>query len=226
MNRKNLTKKLITAGIGIVLLVSLMIPAYAAAGKMIEVFTDVSIYINGIKLNPTDANGNPVETFIYNGTTYVPLRAVSEGLGENVQWDGATRSVYIGNTPGSTTYLMDVCPPYETAYYKAPVHFAMAGKEYYNGFYLSSGKGYAYINTNGFFDNLSFTMGHVDGTGTHERTVEIYLDGKLSYEYEVSGDMYPQDISIPITGVMQVKIVIKQTETSTDAYGFGEITVS
>ena len=34
---------------------------------------------------------------IINSRTYLPLRAVGEGLGANVEWDGSTRSVYISN---------------------------------------------------------------------------------------------------------------------------------
>lgn len=33
------------------------------------------------------------------GRTLVPLRFISEALGENVQWDSSTRSIYIGNLP-------------------------------------------------------------------------------------------------------------------------------
>ena len=36
---------------------------------------------------------------IINDRTYLPLRAVGEGLGAQVDWDGSTRSVYI--TSGS-----------------------------------------------------------------------------------------------------------------------------
>lgn len=35
------------------------------------------------------------ETLLYNGTTYVPLRAAAEILGKEVAWDGATNTAYI-----------------------------------------------------------------------------------------------------------------------------------
>ena len=83
------------------LVLNLTVPAFAAvATKLIEVSSDVEIYVDGAKMEPTDAGGNPVETFIYNGTTYVPLRAVSQSLGKAVSWDGANRRVYIGEVPG------------------------------------------------------------------------------------------------------------------------------
>ena len=67
-----------------VLAVSLTSPALAAlAAKTIQVYTGVDVYVDDMKLEPTDANGNPVEVFVYNGTTYLPVRAVSEAVGKD-----------------------------------------------------------------------------------------------------------------------------------------------
>lgn len=83
--------------LGAMLLFSLASPSLAAlTGKTIEVFTGVEVFVDGEKLEPTDANGNPVETFVYNGTTYVPLRAVSRSLGKEVRWNGEELRVEIG----------------------------------------------------------------------------------------------------------------------------------
>ena len=70
------------------------------ARKNIEVLTGVEIFVDGIQVHPVDANGNRVETFIYQGTTYIPARAVSEYLGYAVNWDGQNQRVYIGEMPG------------------------------------------------------------------------------------------------------------------------------
>ena len=62
-----------------------------------EVFyNNIKIYINGGEIVPKDVNGNIVEPFIMNGTTYLPVRAISNALGKDVEWDGSTQSVYIG----------------------------------------------------------------------------------------------------------------------------------
>ena len=47
-------------------------------------------------MEPKDANGNTVEPFIIDGTTYLPVRAVSNALGLNVGWDDATSTVSLG----------------------------------------------------------------------------------------------------------------------------------
>lgn len=59
----------------------------------------ITIIIDGKKLEPTDANGNPVEPLIYNGTTYVPVRAVAGGFGEPVNWDAENYAVWLGARP-------------------------------------------------------------------------------------------------------------------------------
>lgn len=59
-------------------------------------YNNIKIYIDGGEIAPKDANGNQVEPFTISGTTYLPVRAISNALGKDVEWDGATQSVYIG----------------------------------------------------------------------------------------------------------------------------------
>lgn len=59
-------------------------------------YNNIKIYIDGGEIVPKDANGNMVEPFTMNGTTYLPVRAISNAFGKDVEWDGATQSVYIG----------------------------------------------------------------------------------------------------------------------------------
>ncbi len=67
----------------------------------------ISIIIDGNKLIPKDANGNVVEPMIYNGTTYLPVRAVANAFDKNVSWDGNTQTVYLGEMP--KTASKDIC---------------------------------------------------------------------------------------------------------------------
>lgn len=62
-------------------------------------YNNIKIYINNDLISPKDSNGNEIEPFIYNGTTYLPVRAVAEAFNEEVSWDGNTKSVYIGDQP-------------------------------------------------------------------------------------------------------------------------------
>jgi hypothetical protein len=80
--------------------------AYAAVTvRYLEAaYSDIKIVIGGQRINPTDVNGNTVEPFISNGTTYLPVRAVAQALGRTVDWDGSTQTVLIsGDTSAPPT---------------------------------------------------------------------------------------------------------------------------
>ena len=64
----------------------------------------VKIVIDGRELHPTDVNGNKVEPIIYNGTTYLPVRAVANAFNKAVQWDGPNYTVYLGDMDGKLKY--------------------------------------------------------------------------------------------------------------------------
>lgn len=67
-------------------------------------YDNIKICIDGTFIEPKDANGNTVEPFIINGTTYLPVRAVGNAFGKNVEWDGNTNTVYLGAKPGVNNY--------------------------------------------------------------------------------------------------------------------------
>lgn len=80
--------------------------AFAVSNRTITVsYGGISIYLNGEKQVAKDVNGKVVEPLIYEGTTYVPVRAVSEWLGKTVTWQGSTNSVYINDSAFSDTEI-------------------------------------------------------------------------------------------------------------------------
>ena len=87
-----------------------ILPVLADTGnKTIEVYSgDVKIVIDGIQQTPTDVTGQEVEPFIYNGTTYLPVRALTNMLTDkNVSWDQDTHTVEINSPSGQTVILDD-----------------------------------------------------------------------------------------------------------------------
>lgn len=76
--------------------------------KAIDVtYRDIKIMINGEELIPKDAAGNIVEPFIYNGTTYLPVRAISEAFGRDVNWNNDTSTVTVSGQPAKKMYVHD-----------------------------------------------------------------------------------------------------------------------
>ena len=74
--------------------------AFAAEGytkQLTASYVGVSLVVDGMPIVPRDVNGNTVEPFIVDGTTYLPVRAVAEALGKEVSWDGDTKTVFIGS---------------------------------------------------------------------------------------------------------------------------------
>ena len=55
-----------------------------------------NLYINNNLIVPTDVNGNIKDIYVVNGTTYVPVRAVSNALQIPITWSSQTNSVFIG----------------------------------------------------------------------------------------------------------------------------------
>lgn len=226
MKQKHSVRGFLAGALTMALAVGLFTSAGAVlTGKTIEVLTGAEIYIDGVKLEPTDANGNPVETFVYNGTTYVPLRAVSQSLGKAVNWDGEDQRVYIGETPGMKQYLNTVCPPYQSENYSNPTTVDMAGQKYSNVIFLNNNwsyyyDGWALYNLNAQYDLLRFTVGHVDGYGMTESTLNIYLDDQLAFSMDLNPNDLPETVEVPLHNALKMKI-----EMTEGCYALGEVEI-
>lgn len=78
----------------------------------VELRPSVTILIDGIQQNFYDVTGKEVHPIYYQGTHYLPVRAIGELMGKNVNWDGATRTItlssprttgFVNGTPDATT---------------------------------------------------------------------------------------------------------------------------
>lgn len=83
--------------LGLIIGVVLIPTVFATVGTVNKEvsYNDIKINLNGRTVEPKDANGNKVEPFIIDGTTYLPVRAVGDALGLNVEWDGANKTVIL-----------------------------------------------------------------------------------------------------------------------------------
>lgn len=68
----------------------------------------ISIYIDGKEMKPLDAKGRTVEPLIYDGTTYLPVRALTNMLtNKPVEWDGKLKRVLIGKKIAGSEVPLD-----------------------------------------------------------------------------------------------------------------------
>ena len=91
-------KRMRTAVITAVLLGVLAVGAAAASGIqqiLVDLRPDITVEVDGMDRTMTDKNGQTVYPISYNGTTYLPVRALGEILGQTVEWDSATQTVIL-----------------------------------------------------------------------------------------------------------------------------------
>ena len=189
---------------------SLVSPALAAlTAKSIQVYTGVNIYVDDVKLNPTDANGKSVEVFAYNGTTYLPIRAVSQAVGEPVQWDPATSSVYLGSHTGTepAVWLQDLSyftgeelevQSSEKDNMGTVRQDVIRGNVRWENTYLLNGQ---YSAISGTFFQIYSERSH-----TQESTLKIYGDDRLLYSAKMAGGIAPVDFHVDLTGVLELRV--------------------
>jgi len=216
-----------------VLVFGMVIPAMAAerASRTIEVVTGIDIYVDDIKLYPTDVNGQPVEVFVYNGTTYLPVRAVSNALGLNVAWDGTTSSVFVGehaadNKPAVPLHdlayfaateikgmnrgtIQDNLGVYhDTTYFIGSTTFKPDG----NATYVLNGKYSAFTGTFFLPYNLRDSSIKYDAT--------IYCDGRQVWTGSAANGVRPIDFVIDLNGVNEMVIKISSNHPTSNNFAY------
>ena len=193
--------------------------------ETIEVeYNNIKVYKDNVLCELKDANGSTIEPFIYNGTTYMPVRGTANLADMQVTWDGATQSVYLWDemVPGGTPFL-EACPPYsklscDTYLATEGQSFSMAGEKYSNG--LTSHSGYALFNLNGKYSTIECTIGHIYNEQYEGKSVSFIVDGRVIKEIELEPECLPKKVSIPISYGLQLKI-----QFSGSAIGIGNMMV-
>ena len=103
--KKNFKNKLVGCMVLTTLVGILAVPSLAQVGQKMAYlnYNNMKVTLNGQTLNLKDSNGNAVEPFTIDGTTYLPLASISQALGVNVSWDGSTNTVALTTTTPSTS---------------------------------------------------------------------------------------------------------------------------
>ncbi len=207
--------------------------AYAAGGTMIEVFYSIKdLKIDKVSKMPQGEQ----KPFTYNGTTYVPLRFVAENLGQPVDWDGKTGTVYIGETEApNEEYLGERIQPMNTFDNDGKINLVLNGKSvedntstayenyvslafswYVNDEGLSL---YQHYPLNGQYSSFKAKAGilkeYQDSLNT--LTLVIEGDGKVLYSRDFAPGNFPVDLSVDVMGVNQLTLKVKMKEYVEDA---------
>lgn len=79
--------------------------------KSISASKGIKLIVNGKECIPKDAKGNIKDIYVVNGTTYVPVRAITEALCLPITWSDKTNSVFIGNHKSTDLTVENINDP-------------------------------------------------------------------------------------------------------------------
>lgn len=172
----------------------------------------ITIVVDGQKVNPTDAKGNAVNPLVYNGTTYLPVRAVADALKKAVYWDGPNQTVYVGNADAKldypTVYLEDLKSIEST------VEKAYSRTDNYGNTYDSAIRGYKQEYR--FLTDMKYTAlkgvlyvaeGETDNVSV---CMQVIADGKKIYTSPIMDKASrPVDVNVNITGYNEIQIIFE-----------------
>ncbi len=197
------------------LLCALVSPAMAVDGKNITIYPGIKVFLNDMQIIPKDAGGNTVDVFSYNGTTYLPVRAISNALDIPVQWDGANWSVYLGKHTGTKPAVMLSELEYYDKTNNGEFVFSSSGKDntgetYSISFNRKSKYSSCYQSylLNGQYTSLSgvFYQPFNNRSDKNVTTLAIYGDGEPLYTADMQGGVLPINFNVDITGVLILRI--------------------
>lgn len=207
--------KYLVLGMIMMTVFSTIVPSMAAMfQKKITVSTGVNVYVDDVKLNTVDSKGNTIEGFIYNGTTYLPVKAVASAVGKAVSWDGKTKSVYIGKHDSEEPVIMLNMLDYFDCNHCFK-NYTDVKDNLGNIYNYGIGGGSSYCNRwetyyiNGKYSKMKgkYVLSYDRRSTEYESRFKVYGDGKLIYSSPVmTGGVHPIDFEIDLTGVLELKI--------------------
>lgn len=184
----------------------------------------IRIVVDGQEIHPTDANGKEVSPMIYNGTTYLPVRAVASALDKAVYWDGPSYTVYLGKMNGTLEYptvmLKDLTNISGYAANETDKLVDNYGNTYTTAIdnvkgLGTSGTPFAEYLTNMQYSRLKGTIYVPEGSISDETVfVTVEADDKVIYTSpQMTKTSKPVDIDVNITGYNDIAIVFSHKST-------------
>lgn len=216
-------------------LVLVLSTATFASGRIEKVlnvlYNDIKVAVDGKIIDlGKDSSGKGIEPFIYQGTTYLPIRAVGEALNQPVDWDSKTKTVLVGKGAlEKEMHLMDekidFGDSWISKYSTSGNGFKMGGNHYKSGVTFRTTDAIIQYNLNSKYSSIKGELGALS-YWDKDSIIEIHLDGKLHEKIYVSSSDVPKQINIPVKNVNH--LLIKRVYNPDGAgaeVGFGDILV-
>lgn len=226
-------KLMFTSALALAVMCGVTIGA-SASGTLQEIKAyltpQVTVKYNNTMQTLTDAGGNVAYPIMYNGTTYIPINAVSNIFGVGVNWDEYTQSFLLGEGSTNTTYagadLLETFQPYSftnvarqswntdiTRYYQQVQK--SAGKTetiggvtadhwvlMHTGKYCTTPTVSGYYNIGASYNALTFKA-----YSNYDATICVYGDNEnLLAQFTIEANQVPQTCIVNVQGVTQLHI--------------------
>lgn len=203
--KKDMLKGYVVGALSTLMVAGVAVPAVA---QNIDVMRGVKIFVDDMQLYGA-------EGFIYDGTTYLPVRKISEALDKPVAWDGKTKSVYIGKHESSSPAVMlaDMEPFYEEDYGFSRGRSIKdnRGNSYHDAIRLFGGlsgdETVEEYKINGKYRKMKGKLTLESKTARKSSWIKVYGDGELLYTSpDVKGGSESVDFEVDLTGVLTLRI--------------------
>lgn len=235
------------AGVLTALLVMGTVAVFADTGiyKNIQAYIGgTNLVVDGVKVIPKDVNGKIVEPIIIDGTTYVPIRFISNLYGKKV--DKIDDTIFIGDKKKlEAIYLTDLTPTDKSPYWttfgnhggwkstKNPIDdnystisydktgvFLVKEKEYISfSSIISDGlkENYGTYAVNKKYSKVTgyFAVDDLStDKGERKASLEIYVDGKLAKRIQLSRGQGAEFFEIDISNANKLQLKVKGDATT------------
>ena len=216
------------------MLTSGVVFAKQASETISVIYDNIKILIDGKEYQSTDVNGNVVEPFIYNGTTYLPVRAIANAFDKEVDWEAQTSTVTLGSknydwldqmgyadydTTGGDNIISTIENNTKSAdgmKYDRGIKFFLSQSNDYPGYVENNDGTYEswqeveYL-LNGNYEKFTGTLTYIRGNEEQNSLIKIYGDGNLIYTSPImtSGTKSTSfDIDIKNFKVLKIKAFV------------------
>ena len=157
--------------------------------------TDITVTVDGVARTFTDVNGNVVYPMVYNGSIYLPLRAIGNLMGKSVNWNSATSTVTLSGAQSScgilvtdadsfnngTTSTVQTPPATQTPTVTVPSQNTSSGMITAD---QAKSKALAHAGLNA--NQVNFVRAYLDwDDGRQVYDVEFYTSDYKEYDYEI-----------------------------------------
>jgi hypothetical protein len=233
---KKWVKGMTISGITLVLLLSTVTVFAATVTRNIRVtYRNISLVVDGEDVTLQNIAGDSVEPFIFEGMVFVPVCALGEALGLDVNWDGRTSTVTVTSPDAATNISwLDHMPHLN---YQSGSRHSLT----------SWGSGHTSTNGTAFERGLRFSFDYWGGTprqsfdvalnGNYDKfigtlvstrhpshaasgQVRFYGDGHLLYTSPIiSSGTIPIPFNIDVSGVLIMHVHVELT--SSTHFGMG-----